>query len=127
MSIPEPVTPSVSAPPRNPRSDLTPRAVATALIVAALIGASFPYVVLKLGYGPNISVVSAFFGFILISLIGMMTGVRGTRWEYNLVQTAGTSAGQSGFMCVVLAAMDMLNARPELGFSVHLSVWQTFS
>src|SRR5262249_46494746 len=38
-----------------------------------------------------------------------------------------TSAGQSGFMCVVLAAMDMLNARPELGFSVHLSIWQTFS
>ena len=30
-------------------------------------------------------------------------------------------------MCVVLAAMDMLNAKPELGFSVHLTVWQTFS
>src|SRR5579863_286376 len=107
------------------RQELSVRAIVSALIVAALIGASYPYVVLKLGYGPNISVVSAFFGFIMISLVGMITGVRGTRWENNLVQTAGTSAGQAAFMCVVLAAMDMLNARPELGFSLHLSVWQT--
>src|SRR5438309_2152447 len=58
--------------------------------------------------------------------IGFFTGVRGTRWENNLVQTAGTAAGEAGFMCVVLAAMDMLNARPELGFSVHLSAVQIF-
>src|SRR5262249_1264323 len=51
---------------------------------------------------------------------------RGTRWENNLVQTAGTAAGQAGFMCVVLAAMDMLNARPELGFRVTLTPLQTF-
>ncbi len=30
-------------------------------------------------------------------------------------------------MCVVLAALDMLNAKPELNFSVHLSILQTFS
>jgi putative OPT family oligopeptide transporter len=119
------VSDQVATPAR--RTELTVRAIVAALIVAALIGASYPYVVLKLGYGPNISVVSAFFGFIMLSLVGMVTGVRGTRWENNLVQTAGTSAGQAGFMCVVLAAMDMLNGRPELGFSVHLSVWQTFS
>lgn len=113
------------APPRG--KDLTVRAVLVAMIVAALIGASYPYVVLKLGYGPNISVVSAFFGFIMISIVGLFTGIRGTRWENNLVQTAGTSAGQTAFMCVVLAALDMLNAKPELGFSLHLTVWQTFS
>ena len=95
--------------------------------MAALIGASYPYVVLKIGYGPNISVVSAFFGYIMISAIGFFTGLRGTRVENNLVQAAGTSAGQSAFMCVVLAAMDMLNAKAGLGFSLHLSVWQTFS
>ena len=128
MSVTDPITTSASLHVPDPRRhELTVRAVITALIVAALIGASYPYVVLKLGYGPNISVVSAFFGFIMISLVGMITGIRGTRWENNLVQTAGTAAGQAGFMCVVLAAMDMLNARPELGFSVHLSVWQTFS
>lgn len=106
--------------------DLTFRAIFVSVIVAVLIGASYPYVVLKIGYGPNISVVSAFFGYILISAIGLFSGVRASSVENNLVQAAGTAAGQCGFMCVVLAAMDMLNAKPALGFSVHLSVWQTF-
>ena len=127
MSVSQPIAASRCRQPREPRRELTLRAVLTALVVAALMGASYPYVVLKLGYGPNISVVSAFFGYIILSLVGAITGARGTRWENNLVQTAGTSAGQAGFMCVVLAAMDMLNAKPELGFSVHLTVWQTFS
>ena len=123
--------PSTSNVPRgtsapNKRLELTPRALITAAFVAVIIGASYPYVVLKIGYGPNISVVSAFFGYIALSFIGFFTGVRGTRWENNLVQTAGTAAGEAGFMCVVLAAMDMLNAKPELGFSVHLSGWQIF-
>ncbi len=109
-----------------PRRELTLRAILTAMVVAALIAGSYPYVVLKLGYGPNISVVSAFFGYMAITVIGFFTRVRGTRWENNLVQTAGTTAGQAGFMCVVLAAIDMLNAKPELGFSLHLSVMQTF-
>jgi putative OPT family oligopeptide transporter len=108
------------------RQELTVRAVLTAIVVAALMGASYPYVVLKLGYGPNISVVSAFFGFMIISVIGAITGVRGSKLEYNLVQTAGTAAAQAAFMCIVLAAMDMLNAKPELGFSVHITPLQTF-
>ena len=113
------------------RRELTVRAVVTAMVVAALIAGSYPYVVLKIGYGPNISVVSAFFGFIALSVIGMFTKVRGTRWENNMVQTAGTAAGQAGFMCVVLAAIDMLNAKPELGFSLHSSpmirLWLSFA
>jgi len=96
------------------------------MVVAAIVGGPYPYVVLKVGYGPNISVVSAFFGYLALAAIGFFTGIRGTRWENNLVQTAGTAAGEAGFMCVVLAAMDMLNARPELGFSVHLSSLQIF-
>ena len=124
-------TPPGAAAPREPgpgdkRLELTPRAILTGIAVAALIGATYPYVVLKIGYGPNISVVSAFFGYLALSAIGFFTGVRGTRWENNLVQTAGTAAGEAGFMCVVLAAMDMLNAKPELGFSIHLGAWQIF-
>ncbi|TMD00830.1 MAG: hypothetical protein E6J03_11680, partial [Chloroflexi bacterium] len=115
-----------AAPTPAHRRELTFRAVATAMAVAALIGGSYPYVVLKIGYGPNISVVSAFFGYLALSAIAFFTGIRGTRWENNLVQTAGTAAGEAGFMCVVLAAMDMLNARPELGFSLHLSSLQIF-
>jgi uncharacterized oligopeptide transporter (OPT) family protein len=81
------------APAPAPHRELTARAVAVAIVVAALMGAAEPVVVLRIGYGPNISVVSAFLGFIAISLLGLVTGVRGTRWENNLVQTAGTAAG----------------------------------
>jgi uncharacterized oligopeptide transporter (OPT) family protein len=95
-------------------------------VVAALMGAAEPVVVLKIGYGPNLSVVSAFLGFIAISLIGLVTQVRGTRWESNLVQTAGTAAGSGvGFMAVVLAAIDMLNQRGLL--DLHLSGPQIFA
>jgi uncharacterized oligopeptide transporter (OPT) family protein len=112
--------------PRPPRRELTVRAILVAILVAALMGAAEPLVVLKIGYGPNLSVVSAFLGFVLLSLVGLATGVRGSRWETNLVQTAGTSAGAGvGFMAVVLAAIDMLNARGLL--SLHLSGLQIFA
>src|SRR6266550_478827 len=110
----------------KPRLELTTRAVCVAVVVAALMGAAEPVVVLKIGYGPNMSVVSAFLGFIAISLLGLVTGVRGTRWENNLVQTAGTAAGSGvGFMAVVLAAIDMLNQRGLL--NLHLSGPQIFA
>ncbi|HTO99399.1 MAG TPA: OPT/YSL family transporter [Myxococcales bacterium] len=110
----------------QPRRELTVRAVCVAVVVAALMGAAEPVVVLKIGYGPNLSVVSAFLGFIAISLMGLVTGTRGTRWENNLVQTAGTAAGSGvGFMAVVLAAIDMLNARGLL--DLHLSGLQIFA
>jgi len=62
MSVSQPLAATTMPDAREPRRELTLRAVLTALVVAALMGASYPYVVLKLGYGPNISVVSAFFG-----------------------------------------------------------------
>ena len=114
-------------PPRTePKRELTARAICVAVVVAALMGAAEPVVVLKIGYGPNMSVVSAFLGFIAISLMGLVTGTRGTRWENNLVQTAGTAAGSGvGFMAVVLAAIDMLNQRGLL--DLHLSGPQIFA
>jgi len=119
---------SVTAPAPHgaPRRELSIRAIGVSMLVAAMIAGSYPYVVLKIGYGPNISVVSAFFGYILLTLIALVTRVRSNRYEWNMVQTAGTAAGQAGFMCVVLAAIDMLNQKPELGFSLHLSIMQTF-
>ena len=111
---------------QKPKLELTARAICVAVVVAALMGAAEPVVVLKIGYGPNLSVVSAFLGFIAISLMGLVTGTRGTRWENNLVQTAGTAAGSGvGFMAVVLAAIDMLNARGLL--NLHLSGTQIFA
>jgi len=115
----------------SPR-ELTARAVVVSILVAIIMGASFPYVVLKIGYGPNISVQAAFFGFILLAVIAAVTRVPATVFEANMAQTAGTAAGEIGFMCIVLAAIDMLNARPALGFSLHLTslqifLWMTFA
>jgi uncharacterized oligopeptide transporter (OPT) family protein len=118
--------PNTASPAMARRPEFTLRALVVSLIVAVLIGASYPLIVLKLGFGPNISVVSAFFGYLLLSLIGAFTGTRANKLENNLVQTAGTTAGQAGFMCVLLAAFDMLNAREGLGFSLHLTWSQTF-
>ena len=107
------------------RPEFSPRAIVCAVIVAAVIGGSYPYIVLKLGFGPNISVVSAFFGYLLAA--GILRIKTFNRWENNMVQTAGTAAGHTAFMCVLLAAFDMLNAKPELGVHIHLSFWQVFS
>ena len=103
--------------------EFSPRSVAVGLLVALIIGASYPYVVLKFGFGPNISVVSAFFGFLALGIFSKSYN----RWENNIVQTAGTTAGQIAFLCWLLAAFDMLAAEPGSGFNVHLTGLQTFS
>lgn len=102
--------------------EFSPRSIAVGLVVALVIGASYPYVVLKFGFGPNISVVSAFFGFIALGLFSRTYN----RWENNIVQTAGTTAGQIAFLCWLLAAFDMLASEPGSGFDVHLTRMQTF-
>lgn len=114
------------------RRELSARAVVISILVAVIMGASFPPVVLKIGYGPNISVSAAFFGFIALAITAFFTRVPATVYEANMAQTAGTAAGEIGFMCIVLAAIDMLNDRPGLGFSLHLSglqifLWLTFA
>lgn len=102
--------------------EFTLRAVIAGLLVAAIMGASYPYIVLKLGFGPNVSVVAAFFGYLMLGLF-----FRGfNRWENNIVQTAGTSAAQTAFMCVVLAAFDFLAQRPGLNFTFAPTPLESF-
>ncbi|MFI5372974.1 MAG: OPT/YSL family transporter, partial [Candidatus Eisenbacteria bacterium] len=102
--------------------EFSPRAVVVSILVAAVIGASYPYVVLKLGFGPNISVVSAFFGFLALGLIFRDFN----RWENNIIQSAGTAAGQTAFLCVLMAAFDMLHMDPTLRFGFQLQPVQAF-
>lgn len=102
--------------------EVSVRSVVCALAVAIVIGASYPYVVLKLGFGPNISVVAAFFGFLALGLVSKSYN----RWENNLVQTAGTAAGQIAFLVWLLAAFDMLRKDGSTGFTVELTTWDTF-
>jgi uncharacterized oligopeptide transporter (OPT) family protein len=102
--------------------EFSPRAVICGLAVAAVMGASYPYVVLKLGFGPNVSVVAAFFGYLALGIASKTYN----RWENNIVQTAGTAAAQTAFMCVLLAAFDMLAASPTVSFKVSLAPFQSF-
>src|SRR6266481_6945556 len=104
--------------------ELTVRSIIVGLVVALIIGSAYPYCVLKLGFGPNLSVVSAFFGFIALVLILRAAGTNPR--ENNIVQTIGTSAGHTAFMCVLLAAFDLLNAKGILNPPIHLGTWQIF-
>lgn len=103
--------------------EFTLRAVIVSLLVAALIAASYPYIVLKLGFGPNIAVVSAFFGFLMLALVSRGAALR---YESNLAQAAGTIAGQTAFMCSILAAFDLLSGDKDLGLSISLTPMQIF-
>src|SRR5262245_8688728 len=103
--------------------ELSFRAIVCGLIVAAIMGASYPYIVLKLGFGPNVSVVAAFFGYLALGIAFKDYN----RWESNIVQTAGTAAAQTAFMCVLLAAFDMLAASPNVSFRLVLTPVQSFA
>ena len=105
--------------------ELTVRSIVIGLIVALIIGSAYPYCVLKLGFGPNLSVVSAFLGFIALVLILRAAGTNSR--ENNIVQTMGTSAGQTAFMAVLLAAFDMLNTRGTFNPPIHLGTLQIFA
>jgi uncharacterized oligopeptide transporter (OPT) family protein len=98
------------------------RAVIAGVVVAAIMGASYPYVVLKLGFGPNVSVVAAFFGYLFLGILFRNF----TRWENNIVQTAGTSAAQTAFMCVILAAFDLLAQVPNTTFTFQPKWYESF-
>src|ERR1700678_3866020 len=97
------------------RGELTVHALSAGAIVAASMGLSYPYMVLKLRFGPNVSIVSAFFGFVILSVIARKSY---DRWQNNIVQTAGTSAAQTAFMCGILAAFDMLRASKVVQFHI---------
>jgi uncharacterized oligopeptide transporter (OPT) family protein len=109
---------------QTPAPELTVRSIIVGLVVALIIGSAYPYCVLKLGFGPNLSVVSAFFGFIALVLILRAAGTNAR--ENNIVQTMGTSAGQTAFMAVLLAAFDMLNAKGVFNPQIHLNTLQIF-
>jgi uncharacterized oligopeptide transporter (OPT) family protein len=106
--------------------EFTTRAVVVGMLVAVVMGASYPYVVLKLGFGPNVSVVAAFLGFLGLAFAALFTG-RANRWENNIVMTAGTSAAQTAFMCVLLAAFDLLSPATRAKFGIEITLWKSFA
>src|SRR6185436_2896258 len=70
-----------------------------------------------------VSVVAAFFGYLALGIVFRNYN----RWENNMVQTAGTAGAQTAFMCVLLAAFDMLAASPNVSFAITLTPLQSFA
>ena len=109
-----------------PLPEITWQSVTGAFLISALVAGSYPYVVLKLGMGPNVSVVSAFLGAVFLNLTAFKT--RGTnRYLNNIIQTAGTSASSTAFMCVIAAAFDYLGKNETAGIHLHISAWHMFT
>ena len=63
MADSDPIRGVIPKPPGT--REFTLRAVIAGIVVAAIMGAVYPYIVLKLGFGPNVSVVAAFFGYLV--------------------------------------------------------------
>src|SRR5881275_2109254 len=87
---------SLARPKPKDLREFSPRAIVRGLFVAVLMGASYPYIVLKVGFGPNVSTVAAILGYIVLGLLftrlASFLGFRYrpyNRWENNIVQTAG--------------------------------------
>jgi uncharacterized oligopeptide transporter (OPT) family protein len=102
--------------------EFTPRAISAGMVVAVIMAASYPYIVLKLGFGPNVSVVAAILGYLMLGVLYRDYN----RWENNIVQTAGTSASQTAFMCILLAAFDLLRQSKTVHFDFVPTPWQSF-
>jgi uncharacterized oligopeptide transporter (OPT) family protein len=111
------------------KGELTWQSIAAGIVVAAIMGMSYPYMVLKLGFGPNVSVVAAFFGFLFLKLLDLgrpSDRKHYDRWQNNLVEAAGTSASQTAFMCVLLGAFDILRHNTHGVLGVQLTPMMSF-
>lgn len=105
---------------------LTAKSMAAGFVVAVIMGATYPYMVLKLGFGPNMSVVAAFLGFLLLRIADLGGGKHYDRWQNNLVEAAGTSAAQTAFMCVLLGAFDLLHHNTNGALGIRLTPGMSF-
>src|SRR3989442_6883084 len=111
---------------RPPKRELTWQSVTGAFVVSALVAGSTPYVVLKLGMGTNTSVVAAFLGAISLNVTAWKTRGR-NRLLNNVIQTAGTSASSTAFMCVVAAAFGFLDQNEGANVHMHIGRWEMFT
>lgn len=108
------------------RPEITWQSVVGAIVVSAIISMAYPYIVLKLGMGPNMSVLAAFMGAIFLALTAM--GSRGQNAvQNNIIQSAATSAVSTAFMCVVAAAFGYLAMNESVEVKVNISAWEMFT
>jgi uncharacterized oligopeptide transporter (OPT) family protein len=108
------------------KGQITAKSIIAGVLVAAIMGSAYPYMVLKLGFGPNVSVVAAFFGFLFLRALDLVGRRHYDRWQNNLVEAAGTSAAQTAFMCVLLGAFDLLRHNTNGALGIELTPMMSF-
>ncbi|HEY0991110.1 MAG TPA: OPT family oligopeptide transporter [Kofleriaceae bacterium] len=108
------------------KGEITAKSVIAGIVVAAIMGSAYPYMVLKLGFGPNVSVVAAFFGFLFLRALDLVGRRHYDRWQNNLVEAAGTSAAQTAFMCTLLGAFDLLRHNTNGALGIELTPLTSF-
>jgi len=109
------------------RGQITWQVIVAGMLVAVIMGCAYPYMVLKLGFGPNVSVVAAFFGFLFLKLIDIVMFRRTyNRWQNNLAEAAGTSSAQTAFMCVLLGAFELLSHNTKGKYGMRLDPMVSF-
>ena len=108
------------------KGHLSAKSTIAGVIVATIMGMTYPYMVLKLGFGPNVSVVAAFLGFLFLRILDLGGGRHYDRWQNNLVEAAGTSGAQTAFMCVLLGAFDLLHHNTGGALGVRLTPMMSF-
>lgn len=107
--------------------EITWQSMVGAFVISAIISMAYPYIVLKLGMGPNVSVLAAFLGALFLLIFARKT--RGqNRLQNNIIQSAATSAASTAFMCVVAAAFGYLEMNESVPAEAHIKIgaWQMF-
>ncbi len=108
------------------RQELTWPAAVGAIVIASAVAFSYPYIVLKLGLGPNVSLLSAFLGALFLNAVARST--RGANsLQNNIIQTAGTSASSTAFMAGVAAAFGYIAQNHSVDVHVTITPWQMFT
>lgn len=109
------------------RQEITWQSAIGAFLVSSLIALAYPYIILKLGMGPNVSVLAAFLGALFLFMFASKTRGRNAL-QNNIIQSAATSAASTAFMCVVAAAFGYLEMNESVGAEVHVHIgpWQMF-
>ncbi len=108
------------------KPEITWQSIIGAFLVSTIISLAYPYIVLKLGMGPNVSVLAAFLGALFLSLTARAT--RGQNAvQNNIIQSAATSATSTAFMCIVAAAFGYLAMNESVDVKLHITPWQMFT
>ncbi len=108
------------------RPEITWQSIVGAIIVSAVVSMAYPYIVLKLGMGPNMSVIAAFLGAVFLTITARSTHGRNAV-QNNIIQSAATSAVSTAFMCVVAAAFGYLAMNESVDVHLTITPFQMFT